>query len=350
MKSTGRAAAAAVGAVLAALLLLPCLVAAAASSAPPPAVGCGPAGTGLTVAGVTLSAEQVGNAAVLASVAAQRPLSSLAAVIAVATAMQESGLVNLDSGDRDSLGLFQQRPSQGWGTAAEILNPVHAATRFYDALVAVPNWSTIPLTAAAQAVQRSAYPDAYARWQPMAVALVGQLWPLAAAPPGTPSTVVCPGGGGDGSAGGGGSTSVPAGFTLAGSAAGVIAVRFALAQLGKPYVWAAAGPDAYDCSGLTMAAWAAAGITLGHFTGSQVTAGTPAPTDLTAPASGDLVFIPGSDGTAAAPRHVGMLAGYVPAAGGARWYLIQAPHTGTVVQLTPTGSWAGQIVAVRHIA
>jgi hypothetical protein len=110
----------------------------------------------------TYTTDQIANATTIYQVSQQLGLPQYAAVVATATALQESDLENLDYGDRDSLGLFQQRPSQGWGTPAEILNPTYAATKFYQALVKVPGWQTIPLTEAAQAVQRSAYPDAYA--------------------------------------------------------------------------------------------------------------------------------------------------------------------------------------------
>lgn len=110
----------------------------------------------------TYTTDQIANATTIYQVSQGMGLPAYAAVIAIATALQESDLYNLDYGDRDSLGLFQQRPSQGWGTPAEIMNPVYAATKFYQALVKVPNWQTIPLTEAAQAVQESAYPDAYA--------------------------------------------------------------------------------------------------------------------------------------------------------------------------------------------
>ena len=96
-------------------------------------------------------------------------------VIALATAQQESGLRNLDYGDRDSLGLFQQRPSMGWGTEAEVQDPTYAAGQFYDRLVGVPNWNTRPLAEASDAVQRSAYPNATAKHEAMAIDLTAAL-------------------------------------------------------------------------------------------------------------------------------------------------------------------------------
>jgi hypothetical protein len=123
-----------------------------------------------TVAGLsmTLTAEQVANAATIAAVGRDRGLPERAIVIALATAQQESWLRNLDYGDRDSLGLFQQRPSSGWGTDAEVQDPVYAAGKFYDHLVGVPGWETGRLTDVAQAVQRSAFPEAYQQWSELA--------------------------------------------------------------------------------------------------------------------------------------------------------------------------------------
>lgn len=118
-----------------------------------------------------LDAAQAGNAAVIHQVAVDSALPAQASVIAFATAIQESGLRDLDYGDRDSLGLFQQRPSQGWGTPAQIMNPAYAATQFYRHLQRVPDWWQMPLWKAANAVQRSAYPTAYEKWQPKAAAL-----------------------------------------------------------------------------------------------------------------------------------------------------------------------------------
>lgn len=111
---------------------------------------------------VTLDIEQAENAALIAAISVQRGMPARAATIALATAYQESKLYNLDSGDRDSAGLFQQRPSQGWGTRAEVQNPVYAANAFYDALEKVDGYTSMRVTEAAQRVQRSAYPEAYA--------------------------------------------------------------------------------------------------------------------------------------------------------------------------------------------
>src|SRR5262249_15352840 len=91
-----------------------------------------------------------------------------AVTIALATALQESQLHNLSYGDRDSLGLFQQRPSQGWGSAAQVMQPDYAAGAFFTALERVQGWQTMSVTAAAQAVQHSDAPDAYATWEPLA--------------------------------------------------------------------------------------------------------------------------------------------------------------------------------------
>jgi hypothetical protein len=126
-------------------------------------------------ASFTLTREQGANAATIAAVARARGLPDRALVIALATAQQESRLRNLHYGDRDSLGLFQQRPSQGWGTADQILDPTYAAGRFFDHLVAVPGWQTGRVTDVAQTVQRSGYPGAYQQWEPMATQLAAAL-------------------------------------------------------------------------------------------------------------------------------------------------------------------------------
>jgi hypothetical protein len=121
--------------------------------------------------------EQAVNAATITAVGTGRGLPERAVTIALATALQESGLRNIAHGDRDSLGLFQQRPSQGWGTPKEILDPTYAAGEFYKHLVKVRDYQSLPLTVAAQRVQRSGYPEAYAKHEPdaglLAAALTG---------------------------------------------------------------------------------------------------------------------------------------------------------------------------------
>jgi len=111
---------------------------------------------------VTLSPEQAENAGLISAIGVARGLPARAASIALATAYQESGLVNVDYGDRDSLGLFQQRPSQGWGSPEQVMDPVYATNRFYDGLVEVEGYRELEVTEAAQAVQRSGFPSAYA--------------------------------------------------------------------------------------------------------------------------------------------------------------------------------------------
>ncbi|GAB7048459.1 M23 family metallopeptidase [Catenuloplanes indicus] len=123
-----------------------------------------------------LTGTQLANAKIIYTVGAERNLPHRAGVIALATAMQESKLYNLAVAvDHDSLGLFQQRPSSGWGTPAQILDPVYATNKFYDKLITIENWQTLPVTVAAQRVQRSAYPDAYAQWEALATDLAASL-------------------------------------------------------------------------------------------------------------------------------------------------------------------------------
>ncbi|PSM39621.1 heavy metal transporter [Streptomyces dioscori] len=127
------------------------------------------------------TAEQAVNAATISAVGTNRGMPERAVTIALATALQESALRNLGHGDRDSLGLFQQRPSQGWGTEQEILDPAYAAGEFYEHLDKVPDYKRLPLTVAAQRVQRSGYPEAYAKHEPDATLLAAALTGRAAA-------------------------------------------------------------------------------------------------------------------------------------------------------------------------
>jgi hypothetical protein len=129
---------------------------------------CQVAGAGRTYG---LDRDQAANAITIATAANAVGLPHHAVTIADAAALQESALHNLAHGDRDSLGLFQQRPSQGWGSASQILNPTFAATSFFHALARVDGWQTLSVNDAAQRVQHSAMPTAYAKWEDEARAL-----------------------------------------------------------------------------------------------------------------------------------------------------------------------------------
>jgi len=139
-------------------------------AAPPPAPGC-QAGTG--VAAIPLATDQAGIAATIAGVAVRHRLPRRAVTIALAAALQESELQNLGYGDRDSVGVFQQRPSQGWGTTAELEDPVYATTKFFAALVRVPGYTKMPVDQAVQDVQHSADGSAYEQWVEVATLLAG---------------------------------------------------------------------------------------------------------------------------------------------------------------------------------
>ncbi|MGI5133195.1 C40 family peptidase [Pseudonocardia sp. CA-107938] len=245
------------------------------------------------------TAEQLSNAAVIVAVGKQLAVPVRGQVIAIATALQESGLRNLNYGDRDSLGLFQQRPSQGWGTRAEVTDPAHAATSFYRALLAVRGWEQLSLSDAAQAVQRSAFPNAYARHEPAARAIAAAVGGATCLPPGTPN-----------------------GRLDSGAAR---AVAFAHAAIGQPYVWGGDGPadgGGFDCSGLTVAAWATGGVTLPRTAQTQYDTGPLiAASDPLQP--GDLIFY----GTPARVHHVGIYVG-----GG---QMVHAPDRGQTVRLAP---------------
>ncbi len=272
---------------------------------PPPGAPPGPGG-------VQWDAEQRANAAVIAATGQEMGAPARAQWIALATAMQESTLRNLSGGDRDSLGLFQQRPSMGWGTPAQIQDPRYSARIFYERLLELPTWAEMTLTVAAQTVQRSAFPDAYARWEQSAADLLAAVGGAAADVAGLacpPSEAGRPGGGGAAASGAAGAT-----------------LEFAQAQLGKPYVWGATGPDEYDCSGLTMQAWKAAGVQIPRVSRDQTKAGQRVPREQAQP--GDLVFW-SSNGTDSGVHHVAL------SLGGNQ--IIEAPQSGTPVRTRALG-------------
>jgi hypothetical protein len=186
-----------VAAILFSLVVVPLLVGAVAGSAadgaPALTAACGPPATPGGAASADLEVpvggterwdrDQLGNATVIVQRGVAAKVGQRGVIIALATAMQESGLRNLDRGDRDSLGLFQQRPSTGWGSPAQIQDPTAAADAFYGVaghtsnpgLLDITGWQSMPLTVAAQAVQRSGFPDAYARWGNEAGQLAGAI-------------------------------------------------------------------------------------------------------------------------------------------------------------------------------
>ena len=139
-----------------------------------------PHGTQGAQSRIDLSDEQKANAKAIIAATKKAGLDERAAVIAVGTSLQESKLENLghlgERNDHDSMGLFQQRPSSGWGSPEQITNPEYATTAFLKGLKAVDGWRDMPLTEAAQKVQVSAYPDHYAQWEQQAADLVGEHW------------------------------------------------------------------------------------------------------------------------------------------------------------------------------
>jgi hypothetical protein len=134
----------------------------------PPPPGCQ---AGLGDQAISLDTDQAAIAATIAGVAARHKLPRRAVTIALAAALQESKLHNLDYGDRDSVGIFQQRPSEGWGPAADLEDPVYATTKFFGALTHLRGYTTMAVSQAAQDVQHSADGSAYAQWEGMAAQL-----------------------------------------------------------------------------------------------------------------------------------------------------------------------------------
>lgn len=214
------------------------------------------------------------------------------------------------------------------------MQPVYAARAFYTALTQVPGWQSLPLSVAAQDVQHSAYPAAYAQWQQLADDLVTTFGG------GTQSCMTSDSLGVPAS----GTTRIPAGFTIPANAPVQVrfAISYALNQLGKPYIWGDTGPVGFDCSGLVMMAYRAAGIDLPRTTYQQVLVGMPV-NGLDQLQPGDLLFTAGSDGTAIEPGHVGMFVGF--------GLVVQAPETGKPVMLTPIAPyWHNNTVAIRRVA
>ena len=276
----------------------------------------------------SFSGNQLANAGKILAAGVEVGAPQRAQVIAVATAIQESDLyMYANAGDpaslalphdrvgsdHDSVGLFQQRAA-GWGTLEQRMDPKASAKLFYARLLSLPGWASMPLAAAAQAVQSSASPDAYARWEQAANELVGAAAGITCTP--------------DGGTPDGGSTQPidPTAQT---------AITRALSQVGVPYVWGggnAQGPTGggFDCSGLMVFAFAGIGVSVPHQTQAIWSSFQPALTDPAALAPGDMLLF--SDNAAPSGiHHVGLYLG------GGR--MVHAPDSGSVVQVVD-GLWS----------
>lgn len=324
-------------------------------SRPPACVSTGP------VQG--LSAAQAQNARIIVATAEQR-IGRAGAYIGLMVALTESDLKILSNPndragsafpsqgvghDHDSLGLFQQRP--GWGSASKRMDATESTQLFVDALLQVKGWQSMTPWYAAQTVQRSAFtglPSAanggsrvvgenYLRQAGRASAILSIVEGGSAALDcgGAPADALAPAASG--------AHGLPSTFTLPAttSPAGRTAVAFALEQLGKPYLWGGNGPNSFDCSGLTQQAWRRAGVSIGRVVTQQLLDGSATtPTGL---APGDLVMIPGSEGTLASPGHVGMYIGH--------GLVVNAPRTGDVVRVVSYKSFVSKgLSGLRHIA
>jgi cell wall-associated NlpC family hydrolase len=308
---------------------------------------------------VTLDQAQLTHAGTIVSVGAgTKNVGRDGIVIALMAALTESSLRILsntnaypdsasypndgDGGDHDSLGLFQMRPSTGWGTVADLMDAEYQAAAFYGGptgpnggsprgLLDIGGWQQLSKGAAAQAVEVSAHPDRYAAYEPVAEAILGAMATgTSASSCDEPSEAEVP---------------LPAGF------AGAL-ISAARTQLGKPYVWGGGtysgpsgiGSDArgpgFDCSGLVLyAAYQASNGTLRlpHYSGAQITFGHVIAWDDKQP--GDLVFF--TQLGASAPHHVAIYLG------GDR--ILQAPHTGDSVRFGNIAEFSGEVMTVRRL-
>lgn len=265
-----------------------------------------------------LDADQLHTVQVILTVVKKRSLPVRAAEVAVTASLVETELHNLNYGDRDSLGIFQQRPSQGWGTPEQIMDPVYATNKFLDALVAVPNWQALSWGEAAQKVQRSAYPERYAKRTLEAKNIVAGVMSST----GGENLDLC----------------VDQPVNVSG------AVKRALSQVGKPYCWAGGdasgptpgdgsspapcGPDSpgFDCSGLMVYAYSPY-TTLPRTSRMQYQAPGTVQVPVALAGPGDLLFWANDTSNPATIHHVAMVVG--------AFELVEAPEDGKTVQQRP---------------
>jgi cell wall-associated NlpC family hydrolase len=308
----------------------------------------------VTVPGLPDPEEQLPNAKVIVATGIQLSIPARGQIIALATALQESALRNLGHGDRDSLGLFQQRPTQGWGTREQILDPVYASKKFYNALKPLQSWENMPVTVAAQKVQKSGHPDAYADDEPLAAALQQAIAPTlgstvtsSAGAVTNPYALNC--GQTDGAQYGTiDAGKLPAGYQIPANTtpAARAAITWALQQLGTPYQWGGNCSNPHgsdpsgrcDCSSLMQRAYGIAGIQISRTTYTQIHDGRAVPANANSLQPGDLVF---TEGSGSRPEHVAMAIG--------DGLVVHAPRPGKVVEVAKVATH-GTILAVRRIA
>ncbi|OLF08906.1 C40 family peptidase [Actinophytocola xanthii] len=275
----------------------------------------GPAGSGAGDA-ARLTEEQRQTVARIIQIGKERNLPPRAWQVAIQAGMTESGLRSLNYGDRDSLGIFQMRPSMGWGTPAQVMDPTYAINKFYDVLEEVPRWEQQRPGESAQDVERSAFPERYHRWEPMAAHLIGKV-----------GLVADPTGCGEGTG-----RLLPAPTKQAGEA-----IRFALSQQGKPYQWGAltTHQNSFDCSSLMLQAYREAGITLPRVSRQQFRAGALLPVEQAQP--GDLLFWAYDENDPTTIHHVAMYIG--------DGKIVEAQQTGVPVHIRPVRWGEAELVA-----
>lgn len=304
-----------------ALVALPAVVLLGAKNADGAYCSVGISGPAVQAGGVQLTQEQTANARLIVEVVGQQRLPARAAMIAIMTAMVESQMTNLDYGDRDSLGIFQQRPSAGWGTPAQIMDPIYSTNAFLNGvpsrgvpgLTDLAGWEQMDMGTAAQMTQLSAFPDRYAKYQSFAIQLVSALTGDDA------EGVIC-------------SDGIPP--ELSGPAVST-AISRAMSQLGVPYSWGGGGPSGpsfgiahgsttygFDCSGLMQFAWAPRAA-LPRVAAEQYKAGNHLPIRQAGP--GDMVFWARSG----AIDHVAMVLDN----DGSKLTIVEAPRTGKTVSI-----------------
>lgn len=294
--------------------------------------GCGTVDRPAVVSISSLDSEQLANAQTIVAVGRELGVPQQGWVVAISTALQESGLRNLPFGDRDSIGMFQQRDA--WGSRAERLDPIQSTSMFFRGghggqrgLLSVPGYLELPVAEAAQAVQVSAVPTAYAKWEATARQLVG-----------APSIAAA-------------SCAVARDL---GQDSKIVDV--ALSQLGVPYSWgggtltgpgpgfgSGTGVVGFDCSSFTRYVWfQATGITLPRIASDQAAALSHVPIEELQ--AGDLLFFHDPRDPAGVYHHVGLYAG------GGR--IIHAPSAGRTVEvkaidLSAPRPWGDDVVAGR---